>query len=335
MGIREVADMANVSVTTASRALNGTGRIAAGTRTRVKKVADELGYQPNEVARQLKEGMSSTLGVLVPDITNPFFPELVHGIQEVAEENGHVLLLAPTNGEPTGIAKALRQMHSRQVAGVVIVDDCLDDSALAKELDGLKYVALDRKLHLSQSTWVSSDHLGGAQMAAEHLIGLGHRRIVHIAGPQGIGVARERLAGFRQALELADIPLDDELVFYADFTEDAGYQAALGLLERDICFTAVFAVADLAAIGAMRAFDEHHLDVPKDISVVGFDDIHLASYVRPGLTTVKQQIAELGRVAAGLLLDSDPGTEGRSRTLPVEVVTRGTTARVRQSEVST
>ncbi|GAB3523599.1 LacI family DNA-binding transcriptional regulator [Arthrobacter monumenti] len=330
MGIREVAESANVSVTTASRALNGTGRIASATRAKVRQVANELGYQPNEVARQLKEGTSSTVGVLVPDITNPFFPELVRGIQEVADKHGHVLLLAPTNGEPAGTAKALRQMRSRHVAGIVIVDDCLDDNALVQELGGLRFVALDRKLNTPDCTWVASDHLAGGRLATEHLIALGHERIVHVAGEQRVGVARDRLDGYRQALAAADLPVDDDLVVAADFTEDAGYQAVLRLLNRDVHFTAIFAVDDLAAIGAMRALDEHRLHVPDDVSVVGFDDIHLASYVRPGLTTVRQQITELGRVAAELLLDDDAGTNGRSRTLPVSVVTRGTTARAAQ-----
>lgn len=330
MGIREVAESANVSVTTASRALNGTGRISAATRAKVRSVANELGYQPNELARQLKEGTSSTVGVLVPDITNPFFPELVRGIQEVADGRGHVLLLAPTKGDPSDTAKALRQMRSRHVAGIVIVDDCLDDNSLVQELGDLRFVALDRKLNTPNCTWVASDHLAGGRLATEHLIALGHKRIVHVAGPQRIGVARERLAGYRQALEAADLAVEDDLVVVADFTEDAGYHAVLELLKRNVPFTAIFAVDDLAAIGAMRALDEHQLHVPDDISIVGFDDIHLASYIRPGLTTVRQQITELGRVAAELLLDGNSPAGGRSKILPVNVVTRGTTAQAAQ-----
>ncbi len=324
MGIREVALAAHVSVTTASRALNGTGRISPLTRERVRAVADQLGYRPNELARQLKEGTSYSIGVLVPDITNPFFPELARGVQEVADKHGAVLLLTSTGGEPGRTAEAIAQLRARQVAGAVVVEDRLDDDRLARALAGLRFVALDRRLDQHGAASVSSDHRAGGRLAVEHLLELGHRRIAHVAGPQHVTVARERLAGYRDALIDAGTSPDPALVIEADFHEDAGYRAAQELVDRGTELTAIFAVNDLAAIGVMRALDERGISVPAQVSVIGFDDIHLASYFSPGLSTVHQQIAELGRLAAELLLE--PGAGGSSRVLPVEVVPRGSTA---------
>lgn len=326
MSIRDVAELANVSVTTASRALNGTGRVSEQTRQRVRDAAHEIGYQPNELARQLKGGASATLGVIVPNLTNPFFPELVEGIQSKAEQYGYAILLAPTHGDRAGIVKSLRQMRSRQVAGIVVVDNSLDDSTLVDALGKTGYVALDRKIKDSHRAWISSDHFAGARKATEHLIDLGHERIAHIAGPQHIQVAHERLQGYRHALDRAGIPYDEALVADADFSEDAGYTATERLLDHGADPTAIFAVSDLTAIGVMRALDSHRLDIPHDISLIGFDDVHLASYIRPGLTTVRQQIHELGRAAAELLVDEELNRESNSRTLPVDVIARGTTA---------
>ncbi|MGC5615113.1 LacI family DNA-binding transcriptional regulator [Georgenia sp. Z1491] len=323
MGIREVARAAHVSVTTASRALNGTGRVAETTRDRVRSVADELGYRPNELARQLKRGKSSSLGIVVPDITNPFFSELAQGVQEAAARYDAVLLLTATGADPSRTAEAIAQMRARHVAGVVLVEDRLDDDRLVRALDGMRFVALDRELDPTRATSVTSDHRSGGRMAVQHLVDLGHRRIAHVAGRPEIAVARERSVGYHEGLAAAGVDTDPALVVEADFEEEAGYRGTLQLLDRGTDLTAVFAVNDLAAIGAVRALDERGLSVPRDVSVVGFDDIHLASYVRPGLTTIHQQIDELGRQAAELLLDDK---EGRSRMLDVHVVTRGTTA---------
>ncbi|MGO1172736.1 MAG: LacI family DNA-binding transcriptional regulator [Actinomycetaceae bacterium] len=324
VGIREVARAAHVSVTTASRALNGTGRVAETTRARVRAVADELGYRPNELARQLKRGKSSSLGIVVPDITNPFFSELAQGVQEAAARYDSVLLLTATGADPGRTAEAIAQMRARHVAGVVLVEDRLDDDRLVAALNGMRFVALDRELDQHRATTVTSDHRAGGRLAVQHLVDLGHRRIAHISGRPEIAVARERATGYQEGLAAAGLEVDPSLVVEADFEEEAGYQGTLRLLDRGTDATAIFAVNDLAAIGAVRALDERGLVVPRDISVVGFDDIHLASYVRPGLTTIHQQIDELGRQAAELLLDEDK--EGRSRMLDVHVVTRGTTA---------
>ena len=329
MGIKQVAVEAGVSVTTASRALSGEGRVGAETRARVLDVAHRLGYQPDEVARQLRRGSTATLAVLVPDIRNPFFPELVKGVQDAASRHGRLLQLAQTGDDPELTLQLLAQLRRHRIEGVVLDATELPDEGLEEVLAGLPVVCVDRAADLPGAAVVRSDQRTGGRLATEHLVALGHERIAHLAGPLHLDVARQRLAGHHDALEAAGLPVDPELVVEATFSEDAGREAVAALLARRARFTAVFAGNDLMAIGALRGLDDAGLRVPRDVSVVGFDDIHLASYVRPGLTTVRQETYELGRLAVETLLELSTGdaVDPLERVLPTTLVRRGTTAR--------
>lgn len=324
MSIKRVAAAAEVSVSTASRALNGTGRISQRTRERVIEVARELNYHPNELARQLKGGISSTLAVVVPEITNPFFPRLVQGIQEVADASGYVVILAQAGETRQSTIDAVSALLARQVAGVIVADDHCEPAALAEVLGSVPLVTVDRQLDLVHRG-VASDHRAGARTATEHLIELGHCRIAHIAGRQTIDVARERYRGYVDALEAHGIEVDASLVVEADFEERAGSEAAKELLGR-VEFSAVFAANDLLAIGAMGAFRERNIRIPEDVSIVGFDDIPFVEYVAPGLTTVRQEAAQLGRLAAKAIIDGPADAQGQRALLSVELIVRGTTA---------
>lgn len=324
MSIKQLADAAGVSVSTASRALNGTGRVSERTREHVIEVARELNYHPNELARQLKGGTSSTLAVVVPDITNPFFPRLVQGIQEVADASGYVVILAQAGETQQSTLDAISALLARQVAGVIVADDHCEPAALAEVLGSVPLVTVDRQLDLV-NRGVASDHRAGARTATEHLIELGHKRIAHIAGRQSIDVARERYRGYVDALESHGIEVDSSLMVEADFEERAGVEAAKELLSRG-WFSALFAANDLLAIGAMGALREQNKRIPEDVSIVGFDDIPFVEYVTPGLTTVRQEAAQLGRLAAKAIIDGPADTTAQRALLPVDLIVRGTTA---------
>ncbi|WP_167305929.1 LacI family DNA-binding transcriptional regulator [Nocardioides euryhalodurans] len=329
--IRDVASDAGVSVATVSRALSGNGHVGPATRDRIAEAARRLGYQPNDLARSLHGGATGTIAVLVPDITNPFFPELVAGIQAVANEQENLLLLCQTGEDPTTAVRELRHLRRKRVDGVVLVGGLPATDDLGAAVGDLPVVTVDRDAGWPASWSVRADHRGGGRMATEHLVELGHEQIAHIAGPAALTVAQERLAGHREALQASGIEPDESLVVHGDFGEAGGYDALRTLLRRRREFTAVFCSNDLAAVGALRALDEAGFRVPDDVSLVGFDDIHLARYLRPSLTTVRQPIHELGRRAATLLLEAAVGSRPEQHdVLDVELVRRDSTRPVRR-----
>ncbi len=326
--IHEVARAAGVSIATVSRALNGTGRIAKATRSRVLRAAQDLGYQPNDLARSLLAKSTQTIAVIVPDITNPFFPELIKGIEQVACARGHLVLLSDSADDQIRLWQDLAALRRKQVDGIIFAGARLSPDRIAAVTAGLPVVTVDRETQLATASVVQSDHRAGARLATEHLISLGHHRIAHLAGPDGLTVTAARLAGYRQALAAAGIPEEDDLVVPGGFLEEDGFRAARELLARGTGCTAVFAANDLSAIGALAAVEEAGLRVPADISVIGFDDIHLAGYIRPRLSTVRQDVVRLGARAAEVLIDHLLA-EGPSRlvqeTIAVDLVVREST----------
>lgn len=327
--IHDVARAAGVSITTVSRALNGTGRISRITRNRVLHFAQDLGYQPNELARSLVAKSTQTIAVIVPDITNPFFPELIKGIETIASARGHLVLLCDSADDPMKAWADLAALRRKQVDGVILAGVRLDGDRLAAVTAGWPVVTVDREVQLPSASVVQSDHRTGATMATQHLLDLGHRRIAHLGGTPGLMVTEARRSGYVEALAHAGIDLDDSLVVPSGFLEKDGYEAANELIRRDVDFTAVFAANDLSAIGALAALEEQGLRVPSEVSVVGFDDIRLSSYIRPRLTTVRQDIFQLGARAAEILIDqftSDTAVGVLQEIMPVDLVVRESTA---------
>jgi LacI family transcriptional regulator len=303
--IYEVARAAGVSTATVSRALNGSAQVAERTRHRITEAIAALGYQPNHVARSLVLKATHTIAVMLPDITNPFFPALVKGVQLAADEQGYAVLLAHTGGDPAKEESYFQVLRGQQVDGVLLVGLVSAPESLKGLVGrGLPVVTLDRPVDLPGSATVRVDHTAGGRLATEHLLELGHRRIAHIAGPKGLGVSQQRLDGYRRALSSHGVAFDERLIAEGDFSEDGGYRAIDELGRSGVPFTALFAANDLTAIGAMTALRERGVRVPDDVSVVGFDDIHLASYTSPKLTTIRQPIYDMGRAAATLLIDA-------------------------------
>ncbi len=306
--IYHVARRARVSTATVSRFLNGTGPVAAETRHRIEQAIQVLGYRPNTVARSLVTKATHTLALLMPDITNPFFPDLVKGVQLLADERGYTVLLCSVAGDAAREEEYLEMLSAKQVDGALLVGIVSGRETIARfARHGIPIVSLDRNIDYPTAPLVQVNHRKGARAATEHLLELGHRLIAHVSGPIGLRVSHERLAGYREALSRAGVAYDPRLVVSGDFTEEAGYEGIEALLRTATPFTAVFAANDLAAIGATAALRDGGRRVPEDVSVVGFDDIRLAAYTSPALTTIRQPTYEMGRRATELLIDAVHG----------------------------
>jgi DNA-binding LacI/PurR family transcriptional regulator len=288
----------------------------------------QLGYHPNTVARSLVTKSTQTIALLLPDITNPFYAELVAGIQEQVLEAGHTMLLCTTESDPAREEQYLSLLRAKQVDGVLVDGLVLPPARIARFVqDGLPIVCLDRDIDSPSVPLVQVDNRLGATMATEHLLALGHTRIAHVAGPPELGISAERIEGYRRTLTAAGLAPDPTLLLVGSFTEEGGHAATQTLLATtDV--TAVFAANDLSAIGAISAIVEGGRKVPDDVSVVGFDDLRLATYITPPLTTIRQPAHEIAVRATQLLLDIAAGREVAElrHLLEPELVVRGSTA---------
>ena len=322
--IKDVAREAAVSVATVSRVFNQSGLVSEETRRHVRAVAERLRYWPNGVARSLITSRTHALGVLLPDLHGEFFSEVIRGLDLTARERGLHLLLSSSHSDPEGLVAALRSMRGR-VDGLILMAPEIDAiSCLEKSASSLPLVLLDPGIDLEGYDTVSIGNLEGARGMVRHLLGLGHRRVAIVAGPDRNIDARQRLEGWRAALLEAGIPAGEDLVLHGDFTERSGVDAGLRLLRLDPRPTAVFAANDYMAVGVMRALGEAGVRVPADVAVAGFDDIELARYLDPALTTVHVDAFVLGRRAVQRLLgEAGPaGPPARREILPTTLVVR-------------
>jgi len=332
MTIKDVAKRAGVGIATVSRALHGSPRVSAETAARVKKAIEDLGYRPNTNAQSLASGRSHMLGLVVSDITNPFFPELVKGFEEVALEHGYDVFVASTNYEPARTALCVRRMIERKVDGVAIMTSEIDPSlpdTFAKRKVPL--VFLDVGQVASGVSNVKVDYAHGVAQVVEHLLALGHSRFAFISGPLRLKSVLERRDAFLDCLQAAQGGRRRALlVEEGNHKVDGGFEAMERVLERAPATTAVIASNDLTAIGAMRAIRQRVLRVPEEISVAGFDDIQMAKYTEPPLTTVKLVRTEVARLACEALLHSiRTRGMGAEYALDTSLVVRASTGRVR------
>jgi LacI family transcriptional regulator len=326
--IYDVARLAGVSTATVSRALNGTGKIAPATREAIDAAVEQLGYQPSAAARSLVTKTSQTIALLLPDITNPFYADLVSGIQERVFETGHTMLLCTTEGDAAREEQYLSLLRAKHVDGALVDGLVLPSDRIAHFVrEGLPIVCLDRDIDSTTVPLVQVDNRLGAKLATEHLLELGHMRIAHVEGAPELGISADRVDGYLAAYHELGLEPDPKLRAVGSFTEAGGYAATRELLDRAE-FTAVFAANDLSALGVINALVEGGRRVPEDVSVVGFDDLRLARFTTPPLTTVHQPAREIAQRATQLLLELAAGetvTELR-HLLPPEFVVRGSTA---------
>ncbi len=315
MKIAEVARRARVSTATVSRTVNNPQVVDPKTAERVWKAIEELRYYPNSQARSLVSGRSRILGLIVSDITNPFFPELIKGFEDMAILNGYEILVSSTNYDSARMALCVRRMLERKVEGVAIMTSEMDKhltDQLARR--NVPMVFLDVGTPGAGISNIKVDYVMGVNEAMEHLLSLGHRRIGFISGPLTLKSARIRRSAFLRSLGAHGIDKDSRLVEAGDHTVDGGLAAMTRMLGSKCAPTALLASNDLTAIGVMRAVRRAGLAVPRDMSIVGFDDIRLAEFTEPPLTTVRLSRGELAESALrALLRDIDGQAEPHRR----------------------
>lgn len=317
--IKDVAREASVSVATVSRALNGHENVAEGVRKHVVEIASRLRYQPHAAARSLSSRRTQTIGVVLPDLYGEFFSELIRGIDAVARARHQHLLVSSYHGLPEEQGEALRAMRGR-VDGLLVLSPYADRPGFLTDNLPTALPAVLINTHLPDATYpvLSIDNFGGATTMVRHLAETGHQRIAFICGPEGNFDASERLRGYRSALA-ESLPHAEPLELPGDFDESSGYEAGKKILANKQRPDAVFAANDMMALGCLYAFNEAGIEVPADIALAGFDDIPLARFVHPTLTTMRVSIAELGGLALSrLLLAID--TDGADTTIPPTLV---------------
>jgi LacI family transcriptional regulator len=320
----DVARRAGTSPALVSYVLNGGPRkVAPATEARILQAIEELGYRPNAVARSLRMARGHSLGLILPDSSNPYFALLARAVEEVAYRSGYPLLVGNAADSAEREIGYLHAFVDRQVEGLLVIPTA-EDEVLETEFAkvGVPLVVLDRSLDQSVFANVVAASVEGSRDVVRHLIEHGHTRIACLSGPE-VSTSEERVAGFRQAMESAG--LEPGRVLSRPFGGSAGYGALPALMEGPEPPTALFVTSDLAAMGLLRAAFDMGLDVPQDLAVVSFDGIEYAAYTRPGLTTVSQPITQMAEVATQLLMDAlgggsiPPGT----RALPTALVRRG------------
>ena len=326
--VKDVAIRAGVSVGTVSRVLSGELAVKPALRDKVNEAITALGYRPNFMARALRTTKTDVIGLIVPDITNPFFSQMAASAERAAFEHKHSLMLASSHNDHEAERSHILAFLDRSVRGIIVV--ATRDSSTSRVKSKVPIISLDRRY--ADFPLISINHAEAAALVADHLFGLGHRRIAYIAGPPDTEAGRIRREGFVNRIKKLGGAVELEIVS-ANFDYESGETVARKLLSRvpGRYPTAIAAASDQQAIGALRAARDLGLDVPRDLSIVGFDDIHLANLVVPRLTTVRQPTDLLARHAVDLLLQKAP--ELTDEAMSASLVVRGSTAPPADTEV--
>lgn len=327
--IRDVAQRAGVSVATVSHVINGTRRVAPETVARVHRAMEELGYHPNAIAQSLRKRTTYVVGILVSDITNPFFATLVRGAEDAALAAGYSVVVCNSDEDPQKENLYVRALWRRRIDGMLIAPTRDGTSPALKELTsrGVPFVFVDRKAMDINAPAVLSDNVGGAYLVTRHLLERGHLRIGIVLGIPGATTTEERFLGYRQALEEAGIAVQEELVAWGRYRVEGGRQAACQLLALPEPPTAIFSTNNLMSLGVLKELNRRGLKIPADVAIAGFDDLEWAELVQPPLTVAAQNPYEIGRRGFELLLawlreGKVPVQEVR---IPVELRIRGST----------
>ena len=308
--MKQIADRAGVSTATVSHVINKSRYVSDAVRDRVLAAVNELGYVLNGLARSLRVSGTRTLGMIVPNCSNPFFAELMRAVEDEGFRQGYSLIVCNSDDSPAKQSAYLRVLLEKRIDGLVVIS-AGNDGDLQHLLSNtaVPVVVVDRAIGGVLADLVEVNHEHGGYMAARHLIELGHRRIACISGPIALGVNEERTRGFKRAMDEFGLTLAPEYLVHANFTSSDGYAAMQHLLALAERPTAVSADNDLLALGALCAVQEAGLSVPDDVSIIGFDDIAIAAFTSPKLTTIRQPKQQIGELAARLLIERIGGLQ--------------------------
>lgn len=326
--IKDIAKKAGVSITTVSQVLNSKEiGIKRETKEKILKIAEELDYKPNYLARGLITKKTNTLGLIIPDITNPFFPQVVRAIEDTANQHHYNIILCNTDNDPEKEKIYLEILQKKYVDGILLTSSTYSTTDHGGLLEKMKtpLILLDRVAD-SPLDFPSVYTCGyqGVMRGVTYLWNQGHRKIAYLSGPNTSIVGKDRLLGYETALINHGLSMDPELIYYGDYKAETGEKGMTALLAKGVEFTAVMAANDLMAVGAMRSIKNQNLKVPEDISVLGFDNIQIARLIDPALTTISQPSYEMGKMATQMLLRLIEGEtlEKRQVVLEPELVVR-------------
>lgn len=328
--IKDVAKEAGVSVATVSRTLNRSDRVSSEVRDRVVAAVESLGYRPNAIARSLKSRNTRTLGLVIPNVTNPFFTQMARVVEDAARERGYSLIFGNTDEDPEKEAEYLEVLLEKQVDGL-IVSPARSASPQLEALvrDGVSVVFLDRYLQGIEAPVVRSDGRRAVDELVEYMVGLGHEKLAIISGSSETVPGRERLDAFLAGARERNVPVDEEYIKFGDFRRESGFETMRELLDTKEPPTAVFAANNLMALGALQAIKQAGVRVPEDVSFASFDDVSWFELVEPPITAIAQPVPELGAAAARMLPSLVEGGEAESVILDAELVVRGSCGEIR------
>lgn len=331
MNIQQVAKRAGVSNATASRALNRVPTVHPRLAKKVWRAASELGYYPNSLARGLVSGRTRILGLIVSDITNPFFPEIIQSFENAAVENNYEILLVSTQYDSERMGISVRRMLERRVEGVAVFTSGIEEQLLRQlQFRNAPLLLVDGTSSLPRCVNLRVDYRQGIRQAVQHLVALRHESIAFITGPQRLHSAVTRKNAFEDALREIGMQVDPQLIIDGDHTLEGGMRALGALLEKGLQPTAVMCSNDISAIGVIREAYGRGIRVPQELSVIGFDDVHMAQFMVPPLTTVRISRGEMGRLAFEALLTElereQPSQDSTEYVLPTDLVLRTSTA---------
>jgi DNA-binding LacI/PurR family transcriptional regulator len=333
MDMRDIAKIAGVSSATVSRVINGLSSVRPATAERVRRVIEELKFIPNGSATTLKYGRSSTYGLIIPDITNPFFPEFIRSFEGILAETNYNMLVASTESQPLRMQKTIHRMLVSQVEGIALLASEIDTVPIESMITNrVPLVTMDRRVVGKGLSDVCVDSTSGMREAVRHLYKLGHRKIGYIGGSAGPTISDHRLHSFLLAMGKVGLAVETRFLRVGNYRVSGGEAAMTELLRLPERPTAIVAANDLTAIGALRAAHQRGLSVPGDVSIIGFDDIELADFVHPSLTTLRLPRHELADtfVSALSALANSPHRNGAQYKVETTLVKRSSTGPVRQ-----
>ncbi|HEY0784916.1 MAG TPA: LacI family DNA-binding transcriptional regulator [Acidobacteriaceae bacterium] len=329
--MKEIARLAKVSLGTVSHVLNNSAKVREPLRQRVLDVVASLNYQPNQLARGLRRDKTNIIGMIIPDITNPFFPAVVRGAEDAAFGSGYRLVLCNADNDPSKEIVYMNELKTYLPAGLIVIPSSDSEITLQADRfqrDGSVVVCIDRMPQHWKGDSVTVANEDGAMQATQHLVHLGHRRVATVTGPLHLAIAKARLAGFRMALKKGDLQVPADFVQESTFDSAGGYSAALRLLQMHPRPTAILAQNDVMAMGVLRAARELRLACPEDVSIFGFDGLEVTELLDPPLSSVVQPGYELGRLGVQTLIArvNDGARSVEHLVLPTELRLRASVA---------